>query len=294
MAALLLLHLQQIPVGGVTLTNWNRLTERVESMCNPNLLINTDFRNPVNQRGQSEYSVNTGDIRTIDCWTLQGNFSSATLVVDTGMVIFKSTGGNQGIKQNIEKEKMQVGEYYTISLFVDGVILSDSFKFDGTDIIKEYPANNMISYATINSENVITIYPLVKCGTESKNFLIRASKLELGTFSTLANEVVDYAAELRKCQRYLQVIPAYNTFRAVYVDNSGLKFNIPIEGMRINPSLSGSIAICGIDNAVQVDFIMSAYTTDNMIVIAANKNSHGLKDAIFATGDKSVILSAEL
>lgn len=103
------------------------------------------------------------------------------------------------------------------------------------------------------------------------SIVIAAAKLELGAFSTLTNEVVDYAAELRKCQRYLQVIPAYNTFRAAYVDNSGFKFNIPIEGMRINPSLSGSIAICGIDNAVQVDFIMSVYTTDNMIVIAANK-----------------------
>ena len=31
---------------------------------------------------------------------------------------------------------------------------------------------------------------------------IKSIKLEQGTVSTLANEVVDYAAELRKCQRY--------------------------------------------------------------------------------------------
>lgn len=42
-------------------------------MCNPNLLINTDFRNPVNQRGQSSWNT---DEYHIDMWVFdEANWS---------------------------------------------------------------------------------------------------------------------------------------------------------------------------------------------------------------------------
>lgn len=256
-------------------------------MCNPNLLINTDFRNPVNQRGQSEY-IDAWEY-CIDQWLLGGD---GRIYVNNGYL--KVIGAfDQYVNYRVPEEtvitfsiKLLNGKIYSKTLVMGTE--DQTCNIEGTEIyvtlfVGETPDNS--KYTRIRF-----YFPI----QETESNLVLSVKLELGAFSTLANEVVDYAAELRKCQRYLQVIPAYNTFRAAYVDNSGFKFNIPIEGMRINPSLSGSIAICGIDNAVQVDFIMSAYTTDNMIVIAANKNSHGLKDAIFATGDKGVILSAEL
>ena len=282
-----MLYLQEIPAGGVTLNDWNRLTEQVESMYNPNLLINTDFRNPVNQRGQSEYTAAWE--YCIDMWLLGGD---GQVYVNEGYL--KIIGAfDQYIDYRIPvgtavtfTVKLRNGNLYSKTLIMD--VKEQVYKIEGTEIYATLFAGETPDDSKYT--RVRFYFPL----QERDDNFVQTIKVELGPFSTLANEVVDYAAELRKCQRYLQVIPAYNTFRAAYVDNSGFKFNIPIEGMRINPSLSGSIAICGIDNAVQVDFIMSAYTTDNMIVIAANKNSHGLKDAIFATGDKGAILSAEL
>lgn len=275
-------------------------------MCNPNLLINTDFRNPVNQRGQSSWNT---DEYHIDMWVFdEANWS----LTSEGIRVTEIPEWWTSMYQKLELDGAFFnGKTITISaviktesqpksvrlmLFNTSKNKSITEKYfdvgDNTTNLLHFSAN--IPNNAADKGDTVAFYITPNSNIDSGVTIIQAAKLELGTFSTLANEVVDYVAELKKCQRYLQVIPAYNTFRASYVDNSVFKFNIPIGGMRINPSLSGSIVICGIDNAAQVDFIMSAYTTDNMIVIAANKNSHGLKDAIFATGDKSAILSAEL
>lgn len=59
MAACQRLYLRQMPGAS------DRLTEYMKSMCNPNLLINADFTNPVNQRGKSNYNSYG---YTIDMW----------------------------------------------------------------------------------------------------------------------------------------------------------------------------------------------------------------------------------
>ena len=183
--------------GGVTLTNWNRLTERVESMCNPNLLINTDFRNPVNQRGQTSY---VGAGYGIDCWSIQQETAILSLFPD-GITIQNGAIAN-AIENSIQN---LTGKMLTLSvLFSDGIIYEKSgvatteygaysspiyISSDRGDYFLQYDANNYRVCLQNNAENSI---------------VIAAVKLEVGSFSTLANEVVDYATELRKCQRYLQ------------------------------------------------------------------------------------------
>lgn len=176
-------------------------------MCNPNLLINTDFRNPVNQRGQSSYS---GNGYGIDCWSIQHETAILSLLPD-GITIQGGAVAN-AIENSIQN---LTGKMLTLSvLFSDGIIYEKSgvatteygaysspiyINSDRGEYFLQYDGNNYRVCLQNNAENSI---------------VIAAAKLELGAFSTLTNEVVDYAAELRKCQRYLQVIPAYNTFRA--------------------------------------------------------------------------------
>lgn len=64
-------------VGSGTEENMTRIEKRVETLANPNILINGDFRKPINQRGQSEYNV-SGKY-SIDRWMfLNDNLSMST------------------------------------------------------------------------------------------------------------------------------------------------------------------------------------------------------------------------
>ena len=49
-----------------------QLNETVSQLTNPNLLINSDFRNPINQRGSTTYEISNfwKNIYTVDRWIL--------------------------------------------------------------------------------------------------------------------------------------------------------------------------------------------------------------------------------
>ena len=194
MAAWRVLYLQEIPAGGVTLNDWNRLTERVESMCNPNLLINTDFRNPVNQRGQSEY-VEGG--YCIDMWdNVGGNYVYLT---ENGIRIKNDSSQEKWFTQKTElSSKELIKNGYTFSAEVDGIICT--FVSNGKSDEAGLEGKNIHMYTSLDGEYA-TFFFATYPGCD---VTISHVKLELGAFSTLANEVVDYAAELRKCQRYYQ------------------------------------------------------------------------------------------
>ena len=55
------------------------------TISNPNLLINSDFRDPVNQRGKTSYTTTNERIYTIDRW----NIGQGTLTVNSASVIFE-------------------------------------------------------------------------------------------------------------------------------------------------------------------------------------------------------------
>jgi len=85
-----------------TAANANQLNGKsAEYYTNPrNLLDNSDFRNPVNQRGQTSY---TGNGNTIDRWNIFSGEGSldVTLTVNDGYVTIESPHANSGIGQNI-------------------------------------------------------------------------------------------------------------------------------------------------------------------------------------------------
>ena len=179
--------------------------------CNPNLLDNADFTNPVNQRGEKEYTTNGC---TIDRWVLLNFGTSSKLEVREGYV----TLSNAALRQNMD---VIAGEYFgrtmTFSaLYADNTIHS---------ITGEIPKNtgSSLNYyfngAMDDSCNVqfgyydalvdLKFFALINAVGQEKS--IKAVKLELGSQQTLAhkegdtwvlNEVPDYATELAKCQRY--------------------------------------------------------------------------------------------
>lgn len=216
-----------------------------------NLLDNWDFRNPVNQRGQAEYS---GEGYAIDRWTLsQWNTTSvACSIVTKGLRVRGEASGvcSTSIKQFVEGIK--AGCQVTASVLVTGstavgavqlfirtnsgvrlasVCLSAPGLYSVTTTLPDdFEGNLMIDIGQDASSG----------GNGNTDFTLVAAKLELGTQQTLAhqdadgnwvlNELSDYGEQLSLCQRYFQTF-ATESLRPT----DALDFR-PV--MRANPALS--------------------------------------------------------
>lgn len=189
--------------------------------CNPNLLDNWYFGNPVNQRGQTSYSNNTAAaVYTGDRWTVcRGNVN-----VNDGYVSLTNdsatTGGNAWFDQTFENSAQLQGKTLTGSaLLTDGTLCSGFAVMPNVSSSGQYPtvriytsANIVISMQT-SSESGKSI---MRISTVDTSTSILAVKLELGTQQTLAhqdadgnwvlNEIPDYGEQLARCQRYLRPI----------------------------------------------------------------------------------------
>lgn len=164
----------------------------------PNLLINSDFRNPVTQRGADILVTNTTGVYTIDRWlsygcsvtSSNGNYIS---IVDS----YTDTDGKAYLKQLFETPL--VDGTYTISLNVVAV---------SSGSLKIYLKNNETKYLEVDSvgthsfklEDVTNATGLV---IELNGFEGALSwiKLELGSIATQFVPRL-YAVELLLCQRY--------------------------------------------------------------------------------------------
>lgn len=172
--------------------------------CNPNLLDNWYFGNPVNQRGQTSY---TGAGYGIDRWRIG---SSGTLVVQNGYITFSS---NDGTGRNLEDvlETIPAGAYTLSALVENGagsrLIAGANGTYYGADVSDDSKQVVSVMF-TKTTANPVTVY--LQCPNKAVSWF--AIKLELGSQQTLAhqengvwvlNEIPDYGEQLRRCQRYL-------------------------------------------------------------------------------------------
>lgn len=199
----------------------------VSGWSNPNLLDNWYFADPVNQKGQAEYS----DIGyTIDRWLIAdgGKLSLHDSLVFSG----QSKNGYDNIRQLVESGKVITGAAYTLSLLYK----SDNSDFNLT--VKDLGANKIFKDALLPLTNGTTglVSMQFTALEQQHNFwvgIIRktmgakssiypiAVKLEPGTQQTLAHQDAagnwvlndpppDKALEMLKCQRYQIAVNASN------------------------------------------------------------------------------------
>lgn len=129
---------------------------------------------------------------------------------------------------------------------------------------------------------------------------ISAVKLELGTVSTLANDIApDYGTELRKCQYYYQPcqLGRLRPFN-VLADKIGFLINLPLP-MRTNGIVTideSKLSVVNMLGAKQSGFTFtSAWIKDGGVRIDANKTAHGLTDAVLSMSEGGGIwVSADL
>lgn len=219
--------------------------------CNPNLLDNWYFGNPVNQRGQTSY---TGAGYGIDRWKVGDGV--ATTVANGALNISYSTPGWNLVEP---LDNMLVpGVTYTLSCIykasVNPIRLvvawgGSQYFYNETSPISDDWALAQIT-GTIPADATISFNQVViqSLGSSAGSFSLKAVKLELGSQQTLAhqengvlvlNEIPDYGEQLRRCQRYYQVIQQYSAYPAAIDVNGNLLVTIvlPVE-MRIRPAFS--------------------------------------------------------
>ena len=271
----------------------------VSGWSNTNLLANWYFADPVNQRGQEEYTA-TG--YTIDRWRIAQGMKAAVRITDSGLEI-KRTSDTRAIFQQVltidDREFVQsfAGREVTLSALFGQELRSVTMTIPTSNDENWYPAgtsgskvNSMYVRLSINSNTTTGYFDLnfdiyVSTGGAGGG-LITAVKLELGTHQTLAhqdaagnwvlNDIPNKVEETKKCQRYQKVFSwGTRNFTAFYgfttsatTANLFLPVGVPL---RITPTIldtrgeNWAITLNG--NTIIPEAIQTWFASDTMIGI---------------------------
>ncbi len=172
-------------------------------ISNPNLLINWDFRHPVNRNGKSSYTTNPGaPIYSIDRWKIWGQTRTTdTLVINEGYITFK-TNVYGGFLQYIESKGLG-GCNLNFSILCRSTS-PVKFWLSVTSVDSEARETSVIStYFDVTTDFSLTSVPVAIPVLEDSETLgikflnasevdivfdLKAVKLELGSQQTLAHQ----------------------------------------------------------------------------------------------------------
>lgn len=207
-----------------------------------NLLDNSDFTNPVNQRGEKSYP---GNGYAIDRWTIRNKNVPVTLGKN-GLTISNNRSDNtdgymeQVLPDNVINSTDHAGKSYTIAAKVNGIVYCATGTIPNGTTIQVDSANTIMLIYSNSAEKWVVRFIVKQSG---KQMTIAWVALYEGSYTadTLPPYVPKgYAAELAECQRYFQVYN--NTYHAEgmgYAYSSSVcRFIIPTpQTLRIDPSI---------------------------------------------------------
>ena len=281
--------------------------------CSPNLLDNWYFPNPVNQRGQAEYTGSgSSNVYGIDRWAVQ--FDGTKYTVATAVLSTTSeTNVGQMNYMLPNNEAMQfVGKQMTFSLLVDNpdgvnVTLNVRDRMRWSHLLPAKTGGGSLItttgvFGTLNSGEGVQASFYIPHGT---SIVPIAAKLELGGVQTLAhqdadgnwllNEIPSYAEQVSRCQRQLIPLSSYQC-PAARLGTNEILFFVPLPvTMRTLPTINqNGFQVLSKTGEAQTGFTFSVSSLrSNGVIINASKTGHGMTDAVLNAGTLS-LLSAEL
>ena len=199
-----------------------------------NLLDNSDFRNPVNQRGATSY---TGEGYTIDRWyTNMGVY--VTVTVGNGKITLhkSSSGGDfmQTLPVNLTGKTMTYAVMTADgNIYCKSAVISGSFNFTQIAGLKAY-----LGVGVVDGQTVFKIY--FNDSSDITLELVWAALYEgRYTAETLPPYVPKgYATELAECQRYYLPVSEHWNMGVVLTGTGYICLNIPTNiKMRITPNV---------------------------------------------------------
>ena len=167
---------------------------------NPNLLMNSDFRKPINQRGQTSYSI-PANTYTIDRWKVLSD--DATLSVNSGYITLSSNSSSSSFF--IQKtETVPLNDYITVSINVksltgalnvyiaSGTSQEECFSIYSAGVTTYTTSIEFTNFMQLNIEAI-----------NNAQVELYWAKVEQGSFATPFVSRL-YAEELALCKRYYE------------------------------------------------------------------------------------------
>lgn len=191
-----------------------------------NLLDNSDFTNPVNQRGDTSYTANG---YTIDRWKILQD--TGELIVNDGYVsVANKTGDYIDVVQNLnDYSRMKGGTYIIAVKNINGSVYARTFIMGQCESGKTLGGCKFFSTDSANILFRVTV---------SDGWYWAALYEGSYTADTLPPYVSKgYAAELAECQRYYLPVSDYWNMGVVLTGTGYICLNIPTNiKMRISPT----------------------------------------------------------
>lgn len=179
-----------------------------------NLLDNSDFRNPVNQRGQTSYSSGAWGY-CIDRWM---TYSSTATITESGIEISGSSRNIIGQRISLDSLKKNTEDYVFVYCDANDVVHFSPHK---------YKYDNYWEFWIESSETIVIKWAALYEGSY--------------TADTLPPYVPKgYAAELAECQRYYQKYKFSNTSSVALglcYSETKARFTVTIPPMRATPNV---------------------------------------------------------
>lgn len=248
-----------------------------------NLLDNSDFLNPVNQRGQSTY---TGIGYTIDRWKLWGD-DSTVVVANDGIAVQSS---NNYLQQYIEYSKADKDKTYTLAVkTADGTV----------EVLCGKPADNVSG--TKCSLGISDYLNAVRISLHPGHTYVWAALYE-GTYSadTLPEyQPKGYVAEKLECIRYFTVADAWRQiYGNVSWDGQIILFVPTPVDMRINPTgtvIKGALYVNGVTININENPANVIKTSRGLQVILSTKaEANARHNCTIDINDTAAYFSADL
>ena len=213
-----------------------------------NLLDNSDFRNPVNQRGAITYE---GAGYGIDRWKCRVVLQ--TMEVRSSDITITATGGSYaGILQKVENMSKLAGKTVTFAAKIYSNVAPELVFFDASGQtlalkigITGATQTIILTYDVPSDATADSVVPTILLRTSASGDYMRIywAALYEGAYTvdTLPAYVPKgYAAELAECQRYYQFIPEQTScaFSTSAQSNKYFASSINFPQMRIAPTVS--------------------------------------------------------
>lgn len=238
-------------IDTIYLNNGQKIDTKLQQISNPNLLDNSYFGKPVNQRGKTQYtSTANASTYAIDRWAVYGGStltigSSGACALENGLMY-----------QLIEGCNLNATYTFTVESW------SGTVSVTGIPSVGANASNGSI---TVTITKTGSYMQLIISATSA--WLVRA-KLEVGPEST-SYQYKGYGAELNECMRYFQAIDATHCTALAYNTTSAAIRGPLFLPMRAVPTLTleGAIGEYSFTDSA------SSYTCSTLIATYPSKDT---------------------
>lgn len=278
-------HLEGLTVTGLTrmFIPLFSLDELRNNLNGYNLLINSNFKNPINQRRATSYTTGSSEAKyTIDRWMISAN---ETLTVEDGFIRFKLNSAQRHLllQQKIEMNKLSVPDVMTLSCKIRASQKGKFHLYD-TDRYFDVDTDWKVLNITFTKEEIGTslfddnfrVYfgikdynnPNVDNLPVDSYVDIEWCKLEPGSIAT-PFVPRNYQEELELCKKYYMKIPGWQSAYPFRGDNNYVFVFLSGIQMRTNPTvIGGAIQYAGVNSTSLAVRAETSSTVNSTYVIS--------------------------